>query len=229
MVVKKKTKKPVKKKTSKRFDSFSEKSLKKYINMIKKVRKKKKGKKKKKVGLTNTISLLNLLYNVDNERKKKPRRNLMKKNPYAYPSMIRNADVDRIWRSTKMRSGGKKQAMVGNMNSVFNNLVGFDLLHSTKPAKKLPKHQRGRVNIVPAQSNIPVQESDVAVTTSRQPSIRKMPPLPSRPSRAPPIRKIPALPSKPSRAPPVRYDSDDESSSSDGDSDHPKRKKKRYV
>ena len=208
MVVKKK-KRILKKTKTKHFDSFSEKSLKKYINLIKKVRKKKKGKKKKKVGLTNTISLLNLLYNVDRERKRKRTKNLMKAHPFAYPSLIRDVDVDRIWNSTKISTTGRKPRMVANMNDVFRNLIGFQLLQPRLPAKKLPKHQRGQVNVVSAEPVAQPQSNDINVTTSKKQSrsIR-------------PIRKSNNLPTKPSRTPPIHYsDSDSDSSDSDSDSD----------
>ena len=209
MVVKKKKQRIFKKTKTKHFDSFSEKSLKKYINLIKKVRKKKKGKKKKKVGLTNTISLLNLLYNVDRERKRKRTKNLMKAHPFAYPSLIRDVDVDRIWNSTKIPTTGRKPRMVANMNDVFRNLIGFQLLQPRLPARKLPKHRRGQVNVVPAQQPIVQQSNDVNVTTA---TTSKKQSKYIRPIRK---KKINNLPTKPSRAPPVHYsDSDSDSDSS---------------
>ena len=132
------------KKKSKKFDSFSEKSLKKYINIIKKMRKKKVGKKKKKVAISNTSGMMNLLYNADKERKRKPRRNLLKTHPYHYPTLISDADVDRIWRGTKIKSTGKKPQLVNNMNKLLNDLYGFNLLNA--PVKK-PKGQRGQIRV----------------------------------------------------------------------------------
>ena len=205
MVVKKTQRKKNKKKktkTSRNFDSFSEKSLKKYINMIKKVRRKKVGRKKRKIGLINTMSLLNLLYNVDKERKRRPRKNLMKAHPYSYPYLMRGVDVNRIWNSTKIPASGKKTSMANSMNDALGHFVGFNLLHPL-PARKLPKHQRAPVNVVPAGNN------DVNVTTT----------LPKKPQTPPKKPQTTTLPTKPSQTPPIHYsDSDSVSVSSDSES-----------
>ena len=212
---KKKKKSTVKTKKRKTFDSFSEKSLKKYIAVLKKIRKKKVGKKKKKIGITNMSSVLNLLYNADRERKRKKTRNLMRLHPYGYPTLIKDGDVGRIWKSTRVRSSGRKAAMLDSMNQVLSELIGFQLLKPTLPAKKLPLHQRGEINVVSAR-----QPEPVSVPVPKQ--------LPSKPSRTPPPQAARQLPSKPSRAPPIRrYESD--SDDSDSDSETPRRRKKKYM
>ena len=184
----------------KKFDSFSEKSLKKYIGIIKKMRKKKVGKKKKKVGITNVTSMLNLLYNVDRERKKKRRQNLMKVHPYGYPHLIKDKDVNHIWSGTRVNYGTKRQ-MMGNLNNAIRNLYGFELLQPR--GKKLPVGQRGPI-------------------TMQRPQPPSSPPKPTvRGSETRPV----SLPTKPSSAPPIHYDND---SDSDSSSSSNSRKKKNY-
>lgn len=206
---KKTTKKLAKKiKTSgkKNFDSFSEKSLKKYIGIFKKLRKKKNNKKKKKIGLTNITSFINLLHNADMERKKQTRRSRMMAHPYSYPYLIKDADVNKMWGATKIKSGRTKKTMVDNMNSIYSQILGFELLKPSLPAKKLPKHKRGSISIK--------APDDVAITTTKQTQH---------------ITQPVALPSKPSRAPPMKYDSDSSESSSESsyDSDGNKKRKRK--
>ena len=216
MVKATKKKKPVKKKKKQRFGSFGEKSLKKIAAVLHKIRHKKVGKKKRKVGLTNTSSYYNLLDNADRERRKKAPRNRMKAHPFRYPSMINDADVNRMWRGTKPRKYTTRQRMLSNMNEVFQNLVGFNLL-KPPPAKKLPKDQRGEINIVQRDKD----------------NVAEPPPkLPTKPARAPSPKPIQTLPTKPSRSPPrQQYESgasysdvDDDGSESDSEK---RRRKKR--
>ena len=142
---KKKKKAPIKKKGHISDSSFTHDELKKFMMTIKKLRKNKRGKKKKKVGLTNVTSFLNLLYNVDKEKQRKPRQNLMYAHPYKYPALIRDADVDKIWKATKIPSSKTPNGIITNLNDVYRQLTGFDMLKP--PGKKLPKHQRGAISI----------------------------------------------------------------------------------
>lgn len=144
--IKKKGKKKVKKKGHISDSSFTHDELKKFMTTIKKLRKNKRGKKKKKIGLTNVTSFLNLLYNVDKEKQRKPRQNLMYAHPYKYPALIRDADVDKIWKATKIPSSKTPNAIVTNLNDVYRQLTGFQMLKPL-PGKKLPKHQRGAISI----------------------------------------------------------------------------------
>ena len=173
--------------------SFTHAELKKYINTIKKIRNKKNGKKKKKIGLTNTISFLNLLYNADKEKQKKPKRNLLKSHPFNYPSLIHDNNVDHVWNATKVRTSKNKDGLVSNLNEVYRQLYGFNLL--APPPKRQPIHKRGSINIkTPDEMKSP---SDISVTTTN-----KNKPLPKKPSRPPPPQKTQTLPKKPSYTPP---------------------------
>ena len=132
-------KKPVKKKG--KFiseSSFSEAQLNKYVDAILKIRKNKKTKKQKKIGLTNTASYLNLMYNADKEMQKKPhmKSNLLMTNPFNYPQLIPNENVDRIWNATKMKKGKSKVALVSDFNSVYRQFYGFDLFFCVCAEKK---------------------------------------------------------------------------------------------
>ena len=152
-VKKKVVKKPVKKKG--KFiseSSFSEAQLNKYVDAILKIRKNKKTKKQKKIGLTNTASYLNLMYNADKEMQRKPhmKSNLLMTNPFNYPQLIPNENVDRIWNATKMKKGKSKVALVSDFNSVYRQFYGFDLLKP--PPKRLPKHKRGPVSLGRAEA-----------------------------------------------------------------------------
>lgn len=125
--------------------TFTAGQIKKYMKVIKKLRQNKKTKRKKKVGLTNTIQFLNLIYNADKEKQKKPTRSLLKTNSYNYPSLIKDADINKIWNSTKLKTSGSRKTLVGDMNKVYKQLYGFNLLEPALPAKKLPKKKRGDV------------------------------------------------------------------------------------
>ena len=123
--------------------SFSDPELKQYLNLIKKFRKNKKTKKQRKVGLTNTISFLNLLFNADKEKQKKPRRNLLVKHPFAYPSIISDHHIDDIWKATKIPAARSKVGRMNNLNNVYHTMFGYKLLKwddpvDTTPVKSLP-------------------------------------------------------------------------------------------
>lgn len=134
----KKSKKPkkgkkskyIKKKTNNYIShgSFTQSELNKYIKTIKKLRKNKTSVKKKKVGLTNTISFLNLLFNADKEKQKKPRKNLMVAHPFQYASLINNKDVPHLWNSTKVSSSKRSDDIINNFNNIYKHLVAFNLM-----------------------------------------------------------------------------------------------------
>ena len=235
-----KKKKKVGKTKRKKFDSFSEKSLKKYIGILKKMRKKKNNKKKKKVSITNTASMLNLLYNVDRERKKKKKQNLMKMHPYGYPALIKDKDIKKIWSGTRVNYGNKRQ-MMGNLNKAIRSLYGFDLY---KPRRrrdgKLPVGQRGPITMQrprqpgteaspPTPRAPPYEEPNERMGRSRTrvPSSIQAEPARSRAPSPPPARVRQSLPTKPSSAPPMRYDDSDGDSDSVSDSDSEERRRKR--
>ena len=135
----KKVKKQAKKRTN--FisnDSFDLKQLDKYVKVLQKMRKGKKTKKAKKVGLTNTISYLNLLYNADKEKQKnyRARKNLMIANPYKYPSLIQDADLGSIWNATKLPKTKNRTGLVHNLNNAYRQLLAYDLIHA--PSSNAP-------------------------------------------------------------------------------------------
>lgn len=198
--------------------SFTEKELKTFSNVLRKIRKGRRGTKGKKVGITNMSSFMNLLYNAGQERQYaynrrryynpsyggyRPRQyrpryyrrsNMMRAHPFKYPSMIENADVNHIWNATKLPRGSKsKDAIISDLNQVYKQLVGFNLLKSPMPAV-------GSINVVGPDAGIPKKKEP------KGPYL-----MPSKPGAAPPIREAPKLPSKPSAAPPPPI-SDDESS-----------------
>lgn len=196
---------PKKKKHTKSYingDTWTEKELKRFAAAIKKVRKNKRTRKQKKIGLTNTISLLNMLFNADKERTQRRypftyrrryppysyrRKNLMYDHPYKYPSLIPDANVNDIWKATGLKTSGSKDGMISNINNVYHSLYGYQLLR-------------------PIQEEAPQQAPKRPIE------------LPSKPSRAPPLkRQSVELPSKPSRVPAQPYivDDDDQSSSSE--------------
>lgn len=199
-----KKKKPVKKKkkSSRSYiadDTFSDKELKEYMNAIKKVRAGKRTKKQKKVGLTNTISFLNLLFNANKERQKKPTKNLMYTHPFNYPSIISDHHINDVWKATKLPASKTRNGMVNNLNNVYQSLVGYKLLKpDLKDAKK----------------------SDV-----KGPHL-KAAELPKRPARAPSPRRPRQLPSRPSHTPQMAptIDSEDDLDSSSSDDEEDKRK-----
>ena len=135
----KKGKKQAKKRTNFISDtSFDLKELDKYVKVLQKMRKGKKTKKAKKVGLTNTISYLNLLYNADKEKQKNlgARKNLMIANPYKYPSLIQDADLGSIWNATKLPKSKNRTGLVHNLNNAYRQLLAYDLIHA--PSSKAP-------------------------------------------------------------------------------------------
>lgn len=205
--------------------SFTHAELKKYVNAIKKLRKNKRGKKKKKVGITNMTSFLNLLYNAHQERQYRyspysyrrrypyryKRRNLMRGHPFSYPRMIRDADVDQIWNATKLPNSKTKDGIITNLNEVYRQLTGFELLKSL-PSSKPPAEQRGNIRIGKKDDDRIEAPIDISNEAAKPVA------LPSQPSSAPPIRKPRSLPIKPSsNPPPVRYDYYDTSSEDEED------------
>ena len=124
-------------------DSFSPQELKKYIAVMKKMKKNKRTTKQKKVGLTNVVSFLNLLYNADKEKRKKPRKNLMVANAQRYPSLIRDADVDVIWKSTKLPAARTKRGMVSNINGVYRQMLANDLIYGNNITISAPVASSG--------------------------------------------------------------------------------------
>lgn len=207
MVVKKPKKKPtkkgkkkVKKKVTKKGKQkkclshgiFSDQELQGYINVIKKMRKNKRTKKQKKIGLTNTASFMNLLFNANNERQKKPTKNLMLRHPFTYPSMIPDYHINDIWKATKLpTSNRKKPDIVNNLNDIFHALIGYNLLKN--------------------DNNPPQRIGHPRLVGSRV--------LPSRPSVTPSIKRPRTLPLKPSVTPSIQYHdtSDDDSDDSSDD------------
>ena len=127
---KSKSSKYVKKKTNNFISngSFSLSELDKYVKTIKKLRKNKTSVKKKKVGLTNTISFLNLLFNADKEKQKKPRKNLLVAHPFQYASLINNKDVPHLWNSTRVSSSKSSDNIINNFNNIYKHLVAFNLM-----------------------------------------------------------------------------------------------------
>ena len=126
--------------------AFSLGDLKRYLKTMKKLRgKKKKSEIGKKIVLTNHIQYLNLLYNTNLQMNKKPRRNLLKTHPFKYPSMIPDNKVDEIWTKTKVPTCTSKGATIGDLNKVYKELMGFDLIVSPLGHKKLPKKKRNPI------------------------------------------------------------------------------------
>ena len=91
----------------------------------------KRTKKQKKIGLTNVISYLNLLYNADKEKRKQPRKNLMLANPYKYPSLISDANLNNIWKATRLPASRSRRGMVSNINNVYQQFLANDLIHGS--------------------------------------------------------------------------------------------------
>ena len=138
-------------------DSFDMKELDKYVKVLQKMRKGKKTKKGKKVGLTNTISFLNLLFNADKEKQKNlgARKNLMIANPYKYPSLIQDADLGSIWNATKLPKTKSRTGLVHNLNNAYRQLLAYDLIHaprSQEPAS-MPNNVVGKEKAAPAMDN----------------------------------------------------------------------------
>lgn len=162
--------------------------LSKFVGTLKKVRKYKRTAGQKKTGLTNVMSLLNLLYNSEREKRKKPTRNLMYTHPYNYPSLIPDVNVDNIWKSTGIKTSRTRTGIISNINDVYNRLYGYQLI-----------------------------KAPVGLPQSNQQNEQKIPyALPVKPSRTPPPKVPRELPSKPSMAPPPKapVDDDDELDSS---------------
>ena len=212
-VVKKKHPKKKGKKSSGKYisgDSFSDREVQQIASVIKKMRANKKGKKGKKVGIANMSSLMNLVYNTGRERvyggyqRRYPRRyyrpyiprNMMRAHPFKYPSLIQDANVNHIWNSTKLPISSKtKNAIMGDLNNIYKQLVGFNLLKS-------PMGEVGSINVKGADEGAKAQPAP------KGPHL-----IASKPSRTPPVREV--LPSRPSNAPPRQVHED--SSSSDED------------
>ena len=200
--------------------SFSETELRKFESVIQKIRKGRRGNKGKKVGITNMSSFMNLLHNASRERyyhrsgyggyggyrRRYGYANRMMANPYKYPSLIRDADVNHIWNATKLPKSKTKDGIITNLNQVYRQLVGFDLL---KPATKLPIAERGSINVVGPDA----AKQKKAEEPKEEPKGPYL--IPSRPSKTPQIREAPQLPSRPSRAPPPVMEDEDSSSSED--------------
>ena len=208
--------------------SFSETELRKFESVIRKIRKGRRGNKGKKVGITNMSSFMNLLHNASRERyyhrsgyggyggyrrryggyrrRYGGYANRMMANPYKYPSLIRDADVNHIWNATKLPKSKTKDGIITNLNQVYRQLVGFDLL---KPATKLPIAERGSINVVGPD----VAKQKKVEEPKEEPKGPYL--MPSRPSKTPQIREAPQLPSRPSRAPPPVMEDEDSSSSED--------------
>ena len=186
--VKKKTKTVRRKKNVRRSgpqyitgDHMTDNDLSKFVGTVKKVRKYKRTTGQKKTGLTNVMSLLNLLYNSEREKRKKPTRNLMYTHPYNYPSLIPDVNVDNIWKSTGIKTSRTRTGMISNINDVYNRLYGHQLIRAP-----------------------------VALPQSNQQIEQKIPyALPVKPSRTPPPKVPRTLPSKPSMAPPPKAPVDD--------------------
>ena len=115
-------------------DSFDMKELDRYVKVLQKIRKGKKTQKAKKVGLTNTVSFLNLLFNADKEKQKNlgARQNLMKANAHKYPSLIQNADLGSIWNATKLSKSKNRTGLVHNLNNAYRQLLAYDLIHAPR-------------------------------------------------------------------------------------------------
>ena len=121
-------------------DSFDMKELDKYVKVLQKIRKGKKTKKAKKIGLTNTVSFLNLLFNADKEKQKntRARKNLMIANPYKYPSLIQDADIGSIWNATKLPKTKSRTGLVHNLNNAYRQLLAYDLIHAPRSHEPAP-------------------------------------------------------------------------------------------
>ena len=212
VVKKKKKKSSAPKKQYISGNSFSDREVQQIASVIKKMRANKKGKKGKKVGIANMSSLMNLVYNTGRERvyggyqRRYPRRyyrpymprNMMRAHPFKYPSLIQDANVNHIWNSTKLPISSKtKNAIIGDLNNIYKQLVGFNLLKS-------PMGEVGSIN---------VKGADEGAKAPAPPAPKGPYLMPSKPSRAPPVREV--LPSRPSRAPQQQREYD--SSSSDED------------
>lgn len=192
--------------------SFTDAELKKFTNVISKIRKGRKGTRGKKVGIANLSSFMNLLHNASRERDHRMSgakgryraANMMMAHPFKYPSLIQDADVNHIWNATKLPKGKSKDGIITNMNQVYRQLVGFDLLKP--PPKRLAKHERGAINVVGPDGGKAREEK------KEEPKGPYL--MPTKPTKTPQIREAPRLPSRPSRAPP-RVQTDTDSSSSD--------------
>lgn len=132
-------------------DSFDLKELDKYVKVLKKMRKGKTSNKGKKIGLTNTISYLNLLFNADKERQRnlRGRKNLMITKPHNYPSLIQDADVGSIWNATKLPKSDSRTGLVHNLNNAYRQLLAYDLIHA--PRSNEPKDMP---NMVASKNNV---------------------------------------------------------------------------
>ena len=110
--------------------TFTMAELNKYVSVLKKIRKGKTTPKRKKVGIANTVSFLNLLYNADKEKQKQPhaRRNLMVTHPFNYPSMIPTNSVSALWNATKIPSSKTSDGLVNNLNNIYRTLVAYNLI-----------------------------------------------------------------------------------------------------
>lgn len=209
----KKTKKTKgKKKKSKAISgsSFTEAELKKFTNVIKKIRKGRRGNNGKKVGITNLSSFMNLLHNASRERDHMRSRtkgryraaNMMMAHPFKYPSLIQDADVNHIWNATKLPKSKTKDGIITDINQVYRQLVGFNLLKP--PPVRLSIGQRGAINAV---------GPDGREKEKKEPKGPYM--MPTKPTPTPQRREARGLPSRPSREPARMPDSDSDSSSSD--------------
>lgn len=186
-------------------DHMSDYDLNRFVSSIRKVRRYKRTRYQRKTGLTNVVSLLNLLYNSEREKRRRPTRNLMYTHPYNYRSLIPDANVDSIWKSTGIRSARTRNRIISNINDVYHSLYGHQLIKAPGTSNPFmappPTVQAPKIQPQPIPS-APLEPLE----------------LPVKPSKAPPMSKPPrALPVKPSAPPPPPHnnDSDLDSSSSD--------------
>lgn len=130
-------------------DSFELNELNRYVSALRRMRRGKRSRRQRRIGLTNTISFLNLLYNADKERRRRPylRRNIMRASPYRYPSLINDADISSIWNATKLPTSKTRSGLVNNINNAYRHLLAYDLIHAPRqPNKPLPAMQSSKQN-----------------------------------------------------------------------------------
>lgn len=129
-------------------DSFEFDELQRYVSVLRKMRRGKRTRRQRRIGLTNTISFLNLLYNADKERRRRPylRRNIMRYNRYRYPSLISDADLPSVWNATKLPTSKTRTGLVNNINNAYRHLLAYDLIHAPRGSnpQPLPEMQTGK-------------------------------------------------------------------------------------